>query len=135
MELATAHAFAAENPQRHPGVVDIALAGDQITMPGIAFGGGETAPGVDHRDVEEFQHRDPLDQCALARQCLQRAIERPRHLVIEFVERDRGRHRQPHALDRTRLQGLHRLVGQHGIEHRAAAHRARQRAETVERKR
>ena len=54
---------------------------------------------------------------------------------IEIIERHRRRHRQPHALDRPRLQRPHRLIGKHGVEHRAAGDAARQRPETVERKR
>ena len=117
------------------GIVDVAIAGDEIAMPGIAFGRRKTALGVHHADIEKFRHLDPLDQRALARQRFQRALEGLRHRLIEIVERDRGRHRQPHALDRTRLQRRDRLIGQHRVEHRAAGDRARQRPKTVERER
>ena len=58
-------ALAAQDAHRDAGIVDVALAGDQIAMPGIAFSGGKSALGVHHADVEEFRHRDPLDQRAL----------------------------------------------------------------------
>ncbi len=51
------------------------------------------------------------------RQRSQRALEGLGDRIVEIVERDRGRHRQPHALDRARLQRLHRLVREHGVEH------------------
>ncbi len=102
-------------------------------MPGIAFRGGETTLGVHHPYIEEFRDLDPLDQRALARQPIQRAVKSSRHFILEFVKRDCGRYRQAHALDRTRRQGNDRLIGEYGVEHRAAADRTRQRPKTVER--
>src|SRR6266702_4299008 len=98
-----------------------------------AMRGGETALGVHHPDIEEFRHRNALDQRALPRQRLQRALECPHHRFLQLVERNRGRHRQTHALDRSWLQWLYRLVGEHGVKHRAASDRARQRPKAVER--
>src|SRR5437016_5149296 len=61
-----ADGFAAKDAQGHPGIVDVALAGDQVTMPGITFDRGEPALGVHLRHIMEFRHRDPLDQRAMA---------------------------------------------------------------------
>ena len=89
-------------------------------MPGVAFRSGKAALGVHDADVEEFRHLDPLDQRAVRATAFERTLERPAHCIIEVVERDRGRHRKPHALDRAGLQRDDRLVGEHGIEHGAA---------------
>ena len=77
-------------------------------MPGIAFGRRKAALGVHRADVEEFRHLDALDERAVTDERFQRALEGLGHSLIEIVERDRGRHREPHALDRARPQ---RVIG------------------------
>src|SRR5258708_1669024 len=109
-QVGRALAFAAQDPYRHPWIVDVAFGRYQITMPGIAFRRGKAALGAHRRDIEEFRDLDALDQRALLRQSLERPRERGRHRIVEIVERDRGGYRQPHALDGTRLQRPDRLI-------------------------
>ena len=124
---------AAKDTRRYAGIVDVAFAGEQIAMPGIAFGRGEPALGVHRRHVEKLWRLDAFDQRAVVRQCSQRTIEGRRYGLVEVVERDRGRHRKPHPLDRAGSQGNTRLGRQDRIEHNAARSRVRQRPKTVER--
>ena len=81
-------AFAAQNTAGDAGIVDLALAGDQIAVPGIAFSSRETALGAHRRDIEKLRHLDPFDDRALPRQRLQRTLEGLRHRLFEIVERD-----------------------------------------------
>ncbi|GCC45360.1 hypothetical protein chiPu_0029197, partial [Chiloscyllium punctatum] len=85
-----------------------------------------------HADIEQFRHLDAFDQGAGARQRSQCTLEGLCDGIVEIVERDRSRHREPHALDRARRDRRHRLVGQHGIERGAAGHRIGQRAIAVQ---
>src|SRR5439155_21532151 len=128
-----ADAFAALDANADARVVDVAFAGEQIAVPGVAFGGGKTTLAVHDADIVKFRYLDPLNQRAPARQRLKRTLEGLCDLLVKVVERDRGRHRQPHALDRARLQWLHGLIGEHGVERRATADGTRQRPEAVER--
>ena len=104
-------------------------------MPCVAFRGGKAAIGVHHSNIQEFRKRNPFDQRALARQHLKCPFESSRYFIIELIERDRGRHRKSHPLDRTRLQGDERIVSEYRVEYGAACDTARQRSETVERER
>src|ERR1700716_642213 len=92
-----AQRFAAQNAQRHPRVVDIALARDQETMPGKALRGGKAALGVHDADIEKFRHLDLFDQRAGPGKRRQRALKSLRHGLVEVVERNSLRHREPHS--------------------------------------
>ena len=84
------------------GIVFFALAGDEVAMPGVAFGRGKATLAIHHADIEEFRHLDMLDQRPGLRERLQRPLEGFRHGIVEFVERNRRRHGEPQALDRAR---------------------------------
>ena len=129
-----AHSFAAADAQRHAWVVARLLADQQFAVPGPGFNRRKATARHDARDLAQCRNVDFFDVCPGPAECSQAACEGLGHRRVQFAKHEAARRGEPQGTrcDRAQYRGS---IRQDAVQQRRVAHRARDRAHRVERRR
>ena len=125
----------AQNAHEHARIVQLLGLGDQRAVKGVGFRRGQSALGVDLRQLRQLTQRDIGDPHARLAQRVECGVEGARDRRLDILEHHRLRQRQAQSGERKRRQIDRGLAGENGIERGTACDSGRQRADGVERRR